>query len=177
MTVLETDRLLLREWTPDDAEAAFAIFGDPEVARFLGASGEPHPDLAYTRAGMERLAAHYPKWNGYGSWAAVEKATGEVIGGGGLVQLENGPDVEVFYQFRRDRWGMGYATELTKGLLSYAFERLELPRVVGVAYPANTASHRVMLKAGMTHEGRRHVYEHDMEYFTIDRPTDEGRAR
>ena len=89
--ILETDRLILRQWTPDDAEAAFAIFGDPEVARFLGATGEPHPDVAYTRERMERLAAHYPKWNGYGSWAAVEKATGEVIGGGGLVELERAP--------------------------------------------------------------------------------------
>jgi RimJ/RimL family protein N-acetyltransferase len=169
-TVLETDRLILREWTPDDAEAAFAIFGDPEVTRYLGATGEPHPDVAHTRAGMERLADRYATWNGRGNWAAVEKAAGEIVGGGGLVELEGGPDLEVFYHFRRDCWGRGYGTELTIGLISYAFERLELPRVVGVAYPANVASHRVMLKAGMTHQGRRHVYDQDMEYFVVERP-------
>ena len=168
--ILETDRLILRQWTPDDAEAAFAIFGDPEVSRYLGATGEPHPDVAYTRQRMERLANRYATWNGRGNWAAVEKASGEIIGGGGLVELEGGPDLEVFYHFRRDRWGLGYGTELTKGLIGYAFERLGLPRLVGIAYPANVASHRVMRKAGMTHQGRRHVYDHDMEYFTVERP-------
>jgi ribosomal-protein-alanine N-acetyltransferase len=169
--VLETGRLILREWTVDDAEAAIAISGDPEVTRYLGATGEPHPDIAYTRERLESLSARYPAWNGYGNWAAVEKVTTEVIGGGGLVELENGPDVEVFYHFRRDRWGMGYATELTNALIAYAFDRLDLPRVVGVAFPANTASHQVMLKAGMTHRGQRYVYEHHLEYFVIDRPT------
>ncbi len=172
--VLETDRLILREWTAGDAEEAFAYTSDPEVMRYLGATGEAHPDIAFTRASLERTAAHYPTWNGYGNWAAIEKSTGAVIGGGGLLELENGPDVEVFYHFRRDRWGMGYATELTKALINYGFERLNLPRAVGVAFPANTASHKVMLKAGMTHEGLRYVYEHDLELFVIERPTVAG---
>jgi RimJ/RimL family protein N-acetyltransferase len=168
--LLETDRLMLREWTADDAEAAFAISGDPEVTRYLGESGDPHPDVDYTRASLERTAARYPTWNGRGNWAAIEKSTGEVIGGGGLLELDGGPEVEVFYHFRRDRWGKGYATELTKALIAYAFERLNLPRVVGVAYPANIASHQVMLKPGMTHEGRRRSYEQNLEYFVIARP-------
>jgi [ribosomal protein S5]-alanine N-acetyltransferase len=173
--VLETDRLILREWTVDDAEAAFAISGDPDVTRYLGATGEPHPDIAYTRQRLESLSARYPTWNGCGNWAAVEKATGEVIGGGGLVELESGPDVEVFYHFRRDRWGMGYATEMTKALIAYAFDRMDLARVVGVAFPANTASHQVMLKSGMTHQGLHYCYDHNLEYFVIDRPTDDAR--
>ena len=169
-TILETDRLVLRPWTLDDAEAAFAILGDPEVTRYLGEDGKPFPDLAYARAWLERIEARYAAWGRFGNWAALERATGEIVGGGGLIELDDGPDVEVFYHFRADRWGLGYATELTRALIGYAFDRLDLPRVVGVAYPANTASHRVMQKAGMTHEGRREAYGTDMEFFIIDRP-------
>ncbi len=100
----------------------------------------------------------------------VERTTGELIGGGGLLPLDQGPEVEVFYHFRKASWGNGYATELTRGLIAYAFDTLDLPRVVGVAYPANIASQRVMIKAGMTHDGLRHAYGHDLEYFAIDRP-------
>ncbi len=173
--ILETDRLVLREWTEDDAEAAFAVFGDPEVTRFLGASGRPHADIEHTRAVLRRRIERTGSPRGCGNWAVVEKSTGMVIGGGGLEELERGPDVELFYHFRRDRWGMGYATELTRALIAYAFTTLNLPRVVGVAYPANPASHRVMIKAGMTHLGQRHVYQHDLEYFAIERPDDQPR--
>jgi RimJ/RimL family protein N-acetyltransferase len=169
--ILETERLILRPWSDGDAEAAFAILGDPEVTRYLGEDGKPFADLAATQAWLERIQARYATWGSYGSWAAVEKSSGAVIGGGGLLELEGGPDVEVFYHFRRASWGMGYATELTSALIAYAFERLDLPRVVGVAYPANTASHRVMRKAGMTHEGLRPAYGTDMEWFAIDRPS------
>jgi RimJ/RimL family protein N-acetyltransferase len=171
--ILETDRLMLRPWSDGDAEAAFAILGDPEVTRYLGETGEPFPDLAHTRAWLERIQAKYAPWGSYGSWAAVEKTTGEVIGGGGLLELDGGPDVEVFYHFRRASWGRGYATELTRALIAYAFAQLDLPRVVGVAYSANKASHRVMEKAGMTHQGLRQTYGTEMECFLIDRPLTE----
>ena len=169
MRILETDRLILREWTTDDAEAAFAIYRDPEVTRYLGNSGAPDPDVGYRREWLGRIAARYPEWGGYGLWAAVEKASGEVIGCGELVPLEGGPEVEVGYHLRRDRWGMGYATELAMALVAYGFARLGLERIVAVAYPENVASHRVLLKAGLTHHGRRHTFGHDLEYFSIER--------
>jgi ribosomal-protein-alanine N-acetyltransferase len=100
----------------------------------------------------------------------VEKQSGAVIGGGGLALLEDLDEVEVFYHFRKDCWGKGYATELTLGLLEYGFAHLDRPRLIGLAYPANVASHRVMTKAGMTHLGLRQAYGTDLEYFEIVRP-------
>jgi ribosomal-protein-alanine N-acetyltransferase len=169
-TILETDRLLVRPWETGDVEAAFAILGDPAVTRYLGETGEAFPDRDRVREWLDRIAVRSAEWGKFGSWAAVEKATDTVVGGGGLVELEDGPDVEVFYHFRKASWGLGYATELTRGLIAYAFATLDLPRVVGVAYPANTASLRVMTRAGMTHLGQRRAYGHDLEYFEIIRP-------
>jgi RimJ/RimL family protein N-acetyltransferase len=169
-TLFETDRLIVRPWSVEDAEAAFAMFGDPEVMRYVGDTGEPHPDVAFTR---ERLRARNERWgasSGLGNWAAVEKQAGAVIGGGGLALLEDLDEVEVFYHFRKDCWGKGYATELTLGLLEYGFAHLDRPRLIGLAYPANVASHRVMTKAGMTHLGLRQAYGTDLEYFEIVRP-------
>lgn len=168
-TILETDRLLVREWTTDDAEGAFKIYGDSEVTRYLGGTGEPDPDVDTRRERLARIAARYPAWGGLGFWAVVEKETGEVVGGGELVPLEGGPEIEVGYHLRRDRWGRGYATELTRALLAYGFERLGLERIVAVAYPENRASHRVLLRAGLVHLGRRHAFGHDLEFFAIER--------
>lgn len=168
--LFETDRLLVRPWQLDDVESAFAILGDPEVTRYLGATGEPFADRDRVREWLARIESKSADWHPYGSWAVVDRATGEVVGGGGLLPLDDGPDVEVFYHLRRSRWGQGFATELTLGLIEYAFTHTELPRIIGLAYPGNVASHRVMEKAGMTHIGRRHAYGADLEYFVIDRP-------
>jgi ribosomal-protein-alanine N-acetyltransferase len=167
--ILQTERLTLRQWTSRDAEAAFAILGDPEVTRYLGEAGSAFPDLAHTAGWLERIQRAYPTWGVLGSWAAVDTASGLPIGGGGLLELEDGPDVEVFYHFRKASWGHGYATELTRALLAYGFAVTELPRIIGLAYPENIASQRVMTKAGMTHLGRRHAYGADLEYFSISR--------
>jgi RimJ/RimL family protein N-acetyltransferase len=167
--ILETERLTVRPWTSRDAEAVLAILGDPEVTRYLGEAGAAFPDLAHAQGWLERIQRAYFTWGVLGSWAAVETTTGLPIGGGGLLELEDGPDVEVFYHFRRDSWGHGYATELTRALIAHAFEVTALPRVIGLAYPENTASQRVMTKAGMSHLGRRHAYGADLEYFAIGR--------
>lgn len=173
-TVLETDRLLVREWTADDAAAAFAVYGDPEVTRYLGGTGEPDPDVATRRERLARIVAKYPGWGGLGFWALVETASGEVMGGAEPVPLEGGPDVEVGYHLRRDRWGRGYATELATALVDHGFDRLGLERIVAVAYPENVASHRVLLKTGLIHLGRRHAFGHELESFAIERSAGEA---
>ena len=122
-----------------------------------------------TRAGLERAIARYPERPGFGFWAAVERTSGDIVGAGLLKQLESGPEVEVGYHFARRVWGQGYATELARALIAYGFDRLDLNRIVGVAYPANRGSCRVLEKAGLTYQGRRRFYGQDLEYYVIDR--------
>ena len=115
-TVFETDRLLVRPWTVDDVEAAFAIFGDPEVMRYVGDTGEPHPDIDYTR---ERLRVRNEQVgglrSGLGNWAVVEKRPARSSAAEDWRCWRTWIDVEVFYHFRKASWGHGYATELTRG--------------------------------------------------------------
>ncbi len=169
--ILETDRLILREWTLEDAAAAFVIYGDAAVMRYIGATGTPHLNVTQTRAGLERAIARYPQHPGLGFWAAVERARGEIVGAGLLQRLEGGPEVEVGYHLARRVWGQGYATEIARTLVGYGFDRLGLDRIVGVAYPENRASCRVLEKAGFIYQGRRHAYGQDLEYYIIERNT------
>lgn len=168
--IFETGRMIVRPWTVDDTDAAFEIFGDAEVMRYVGSTGKPHPDAEVTRQRLATLAATEFE-PGRGNWAAIERSTGMVIGGCGLGHLDELAAVEVFYHLRRDRWGMGYGAELARGAIGFGFASGDLERIIGLAYPANVASHRVMRSAGMTHLGRVVAYGVDLEYFAIERAT------
>jgi ribosomal-protein-alanine N-acetyltransferase len=166
--ILETPRLVLRTWTLDDAEAAFAVYSDPEVMRFL--SGPPARDVEETRARLAARPIAQQERYGFCLWAVVEKATGTVIGSCGLKHLDDGPDVEVGYHLARSAWGKGYATEAAAACLRYGFERLGLRRILAVVNPANGASRRVLEKIGMRFEGMGRYYNQELRVYAADRP-------
>lgn len=144
----ETDRLILRAPTPDDAEAMFLVNGDPEVMRY---TGEPMPPSA---AVIRDFLAAYPDFDrhGFGRWTAVEKATGEIIGFAGLKYLEDLEVVDIGYRLRRSHWGRGLATEAALACVEFGFDTIGLDYVIGLVMPANTPSVRVLEKLGMTYE-------------------------
>lgn len=171
--IFETARLIVRPWRVEDAEQAHEIYRDADVMRYL-ASGKPHPDLAFTRAWLGRIAernASFPP--GQGIWAAFLRGNGPPIGSVLLLPLDGGPEVEVGYHLGKPWWGQGYATELAAGCVRYGFAQLGLLRIAGVTFPENVASQRVLTKVGLRHEGRGTFFGHELEYFAIDAP---GRA-
>ncbi len=132
---LETDRLIIRSFTLDDADAMFKVLGDAETMRYfliwLNKSVEQSRGFIGWVTGMERDF-------GYSFWAVVEKATGEVIGDCGLAPLEGeGPEVELGCDLRRDKWNLGLATEAGRACLAYGFNELKLKRIVAVTNPQN----------------------------------------
>lgn len=154
---IETDRLLLRPFTLDDAEALHAIWGDPAAARFReGEPGWPRPKtvddtLAYLRPIVSGQAER-----GYASWAVIEGQTGRLIGDCGLFPADDvGPEIELAYGLARDVWGRGYATEAAAACLRVGFEELGLDRIVADVDPANAASIRVLDKLGFAPAGRK----------------------
>ena len=152
----------------EDAEDAFTIYGDPEVARYLGTTGQPVPNVEKLR---ENLAKRIEKTKGQtmGFWALELKGTGELIGGALLQPLPDESDVEVGYHLGKRHWGKGYATEIASRLVRYGFEDLGLKRIVGVTYPQNKASMRVLEKSGLTHRGQSKYGEVDVELFVAER--------
>jgi len=165
MTILlETERLIIRSWIPDDdAEQVFAIYSNPEVTYFLGSAAL----VASIKSQRQRLIDSVERYkrlnNGTGAWAIVEKATAVIAGTILLKQLPDyhglpTQDYEVGWHLRRDVWGKGYATEAGQAMLDYGFNVLRLPIIYAVVKPENHASIRVTQRLGMKPVGLTKKY-------------------
>ena len=160
--MIETPRLLIRLPEDDDAEAYYAIHADPDVTRWLGGGGPNSIEDERNRIASRR-AMHDEL--GYTMWTVEEKATNEVVGLAGLFPVEKvGPEIEVAYHFRKDRWGRGYATEAARACLDYGFDN-GLEKILGLVAPANTASIHVLEKCGMQRTGTGRYYDMDLLVF------------
>ena len=152
--ILETERLLLREFDEGDAVPFYLMGSDPGVLRYLadpggGLTGVDHA-LEVLRS---RSIADYRTY-GYGRWACVLKASGEVIGFAGLKYLPDVQEVDIGYRLLPAYWGRGLATEAARAVLDYGRTRLGVGRVIGLVDPANVASVRVLEKLGLTPAGQ-----------------------
>ncbi|HEV3261218.1 MAG TPA: GNAT family N-acetyltransferase [Gemmataceae bacterium] len=145
--ILETDRLLLREFVPDDLEDFHRLVSDPDVTRYTG-DGEHR--IEEVRKGLEERVFRAYRQHGYGRWATVLKASAWVIGFAGLKYLDDVGETDVGYRFFKEYWGRGLATEASAAVVRYGFEQLRLEKVVGIAHVENKASIRVLEKVGFT---------------------------
>ncbi|HZS09762.1 MAG TPA: GNAT family N-acetyltransferase [Blastocatellia bacterium] len=166
MTVpeIETKRLLLRRFTPDDLEAFSLIVGDPEVMRYYGA-GVPLPkhEVSHQLSGL--IEKYWQEYR-FGRWAIVYKESGDLIGFCGLRISEGTPELN--YLLAKAYWFAGLATEAARACLRYGFEELRLPEVIGIVRPENLASIHVLKKLGMRYAGRQEwFYDHNFHYYSV----------
>jgi len=144
-TIIETDRLILRELATEDAREIYNLNQDPEVVKYVKSS--PFESIDDARVFLEGYDRY--KKEGMGRWACIIKETNEFIGWCGLIMEESG-DVDLGFRLYRKNWGNGYATEAAKACLKYGFEELGLKRIVASALAENKASINVIEKLGMT---------------------------
>ena len=165
--MLETPRLILREYTAEDAEDFFRLNSDPDVMRYV--PDEPTQSVADARAILvSRPAADYRE-RGFGRWACILKATGEHIGFCGLKYLPEIDGVDLGFRFLPGHWGKGLATEAATACLEYGFGKLALSEIVGFAEPENHASNRVLEKVGMKFTGVVRLFDCEMRRYVIRR--------
>jgi RimJ/RimL family protein N-acetyltransferase len=165
---IETPRLRLRAFTPDDLDALFAVFGDAEVMTYIS-GGKPR-SLEETEAGLLRSIEGWRR-RGFGLWAVTIKESQRVIGYCGLIFLDDTPEIELAYGLAKAHWGKGYATEAGNTALRFGFEQLGLERLVAVVNPDNFSSQRVLKKLGMTYVKRAHHYGAELMYYEISKAT------
>jgi RimJ/RimL family protein N-acetyltransferase len=149
--VLETERLILRQFTPADVEDVVELDSDPEVMRFI-TGGQPTPRARIENDYLPWWMAYYTRFAGYGFWAAIEKSSGQFLGWFHLRPFGEAPidEPELGYRLRRSAWGKGYATEGSRALIRKAFVELAARRVTASTDADNIASRRVMEKVGMS---------------------------
>lgn len=146
--IIETERLILRTWKKEDAEAYFQINQDPKVIEFLRGS----LTMEQVNDFIPAVNSHGDK-HGYTLWAACLKKTGELMGFIGLNYTDweshFTPAVEVGWRLGSQYWGKGFATEGAKASLEYGFKQCGLKEIISFTVPANIRSIRVMEKIGL----------------------------
>lgn len=150
---LSTDRLLLRQWQPSDAEPFARLNADSAVMEHFVAP----LDRAASDAMAERCRAAIER-DGWGLWAAEVGATGEFIGFIGLAKPNFDapfmPAVEIGWRLARSAWGKGYATEGATAAAAFGFDVAGLSEIVSLTATRNRRSRAVMERLGMTHDPR-----------------------
>lgn len=147
--VLETERLILREFKPGDTDALLEVLGDPVAMQYYPA---PFP-RAEVEDWIRRNQARY-RVGGCGLWAMLLKDSGQLIGDCGCFVRDalGKMEYELGWHVRRDLWGRGYATEAARSCIEYAFSKLGVQRIIALIRPENLSSCRVAEKNGMTCE-------------------------
>jgi RimJ/RimL family protein N-acetyltransferase len=144
---IRTERLLLREWRDDDAEALAAMSADTLVMEHLGGVMSREASDAMLQRCRARRAS------GLGPWAVEVPGVAPFVGFVGLqrpaFEAPCQPCVEVLWRLAREHWGMGYATEAARASLREGFEVHALDAIVAFTVPANARSWRVMERIGM----------------------------
>lgn len=150
MAILETDRLVLRQLTADDAGFMLGLLNQPSFIRFIGDRGVRTTDDArdYIRAGP---AKSY-ELNGFGMYLVELKETALPIGICGLLKRETLDDVDVGFAFLPAYWSRGYALESARAVLSYGKDVLGLKRVVAITSVDNGSSIKLLEKLGLRFE-------------------------
>ncbi|TLM82715.1 GNAT family N-acetyltransferase [Pseudarthrobacter sp. NamE2] len=160
---LETERLILRQWEPEDAGFVLDLYSRWEVQRFIGNSPQVMADVAQAEERIRTWRAMDHPVDGI--WA-VELKDRKVLAGTLLLKgipasgpppLQPSGDTEIGWHFHPDFWGHGYASGAGRAVLDYAFAS-GLPKVVAVTAPANTASQKVCIRIGLRHQGQTARY-------------------
>ncbi|HEY0306119.1 MAG TPA: GNAT family N-acetyltransferase [Longimicrobiales bacterium] len=150
--MIETDRLLLREFRPSDGAFALALLNEPAFLQFIGDRGVRTIDDAARwietgpRANYARL--------GFGHYVVTLKQTDEPIGICGLRTREGLNDPDLGYALLQKHWGHGYALEAARAVLQWCRTALKIPRVLAICSPANGPSIAMLEKLDFTYQQR-----------------------
>lgn len=148
--ILETQRLILREYTPDDFDALFAIVGDADTMKHY-----PKPyDERGTKWWITWSLGHYEK-HGFGFWAVILSETGELIGNCGLtMQIIDGEELpEIGYHIHKNHWNRGYAKEAAAAVRDWAWENTDYRALYSYMTKDNEASVKTAASIGMEKTG------------------------
>jgi RimJ/RimL family protein N-acetyltransferase len=148
VTILETERLILRRQVIEDLDALWELYCDPEVTKYIPDAPKSREEA---REELEWFMNGHPRRPELGLWATILKENGKFIGRSGLLPwtIEGQDEVEVAYTIAREYWGRGLGSEVAAAILEYGFEHLKLSRLICMPEADNIASQKVAEKIGM----------------------------
>jgi RimJ/RimL family protein N-acetyltransferase len=148
--VLETERLVLRRLSTDDAEFVLELLNEPSFLRYIGDRGVRNLEDARQYV-LNRLVTSYER-NGFGLYLVELRESRIPIGISGLVKRDTLPDADIGFAFLEAYWSKGYAVESAAAVMNYAREVLGLTRILAITSLYNEASARLLGKIGLRFE-------------------------
>ena len=144
--IFETPRLILGQFTEDDASLILELNSDPEIVKYV------HEPVLTSEEEAKKIIVDIilPQYkNNLGRWATYTKSNNEFIGWCGLKYRPELDEIDLGYRLKKNAWGKGYATEAAKHTLDHGFNNLDLNLITGRAHIENIASIKVLEKIGM----------------------------
>jgi [ribosomal protein S5]-alanine N-acetyltransferase len=144
--IFETQRLRIAQYTPEHMADVYALNSHPDVMRYI----RPVKNLEECEVFLRDNIAFYQQEPFMGRWRMSDKVTGTAVGAFAVIPIEGTTDIQLGYSLLPPYWGMGYATESTRGGIAYAFTIMKLQTIYGITEIDNSASQHVLLKCGFT---------------------------
>lgn len=146
-TILETDRCVIRETTPEDVDSFYKIYSNPEITKYMeGLYPDIEQEKQYVREYIDKIYAFYE----FGVWTVLEKESGEVIGRAGFSYRQGYDDPEIGYIIGVPWQRHGYAEEVCRAILEYGWQELGFGRVQALVETENEPSLILCDKLGFT---------------------------
>jgi ribosomal-protein-alanine N-acetyltransferase len=163
--IVQTSRLLIREFTPDDENISIILDEDERLTQYV-----KKRNLQESRQVFKDTLKEYKNQSGLGRWGIFNSANNDFIGVCMLKPSESdGSSIELGYRLHFKYWGSGIATELAQALVFYGLNEVGLKEICAVTHPDNAASQRVLSKVGFVPSGRAFWYGEDLPLFKVSK--------
>lgn len=160
---IETERLILREVTKNDAESLLAYLSDQQVTRHMGL--DPFVSAEDALDEIDWYQSIFDDGTGM-RWGITIKEEDRVIGSCGFLNMsQKHRRAEIGFELSREYWGNGIAGEALEAVIAYGFSQLELNRIEALIEPANSPSQRLVERNGFMREGLLRDYEYTQGKF------------
>ena len=166
MILIETQRLILREFQREDLAELAPILADSQVMKF---SPTGVNSIKQVQERIESFINCYKKF-GFGKWAVIFKEHNKLIGYCGIAveRIDNQDESELGYRLNSRYWGQNLATEAALATIQYGFNQFKLPYVLGIVERENIASVRVLQKIGMQYKRKTIFHGVEMDVYRVD---------
>jgi ribosomal-protein-alanine N-acetyltransferase len=148
--ILETPRLIVRQYTMKDAPDFFELNSNTDVMRYI----RPVKTRKECDVFLRDNISFYEFYPQFGRWAAYEKETNKFVGSFAIIPIEEeSQNIQIGYALMPSEWGKGFATELVHFGKKHFFEKTKADMLYAVTDPLNIASQKVLLKCGFIQSG------------------------
>jgi RimJ/RimL family protein N-acetyltransferase len=150
--IIETERLLLREFTVDDSQFILELLNSEGWLKYIGDRNIKTTEQAINY--LENVLIEGYRMHGYGFGLVALKKETRPIGLCGLIKRDHLPHIDIGFAFLPSYIGKGYGYEIAKKTLQYGFQQLQQEKIIAITLPTNSASIKLLEKLGLTYESR-----------------------